>query len=671
MRAAALGLCLAAAVAGPAKPRADGPGTGKIKHVIILMEENRSFDHVFGWYNRVRGPTQSKVNGLDGGNYSNTVVDSKTGHRTVVPVDDKAPQIRYPIGDPCHGTSCTTRKIFNGGSTETMGGFAQDEDSRKDYNGVMSMFKPENVPVITQLAQEFALFDEFFCSHPGPTWPNRQFAISGTSEGNTGTGGWYQGKPGQLYPSKTIMDQVAAANLTWRNYYNDTPWELFMETIAHNPDKTLSLEEFYADARDGTLPSYAWINPSSGINVTTGIGSSDQHPDHDMAAGEALYKSVYEALRASPQWNETLFVLTYDEHGGFYDHVPPPQGVPPPSPVGGVGNDGSFKFDRLGVRIPTLLISPWVAKGRVIPAPKKAAFDLTTLVATTRRLLKLPDEPLTKRDEWVATFEEYLDEVASPRTDCPMHLVDAIPSVRPAGEEAGLELNGLQQHIGTVHSHAAGRRVYTDPEEFGPHEGVHTQGQVGAHLRTLREEHLRSMTQARAAHAAELARNAERYLLTVIAASLVPEAATTSFLVNVTGPSRTLPWVRVETLNPFHGETLCFDAGSDPVAVAAGSPVGLTRCADALPASRGQRWVWESDSTVRPYYAQGLCLTNTCADGTCGDKKYPAVLLPCADGRAAEAVAQRWAYHGEAPGNSRGPIYFGDCANLLAILPVA
>jgi phospholipase C len=114
-----------------------------------------------------------------------------------------------------------------------------------------------------------------------------------------------------LFPQRTIFDQMESAGLAWRNYYNDTPWELFLESLAHAPDgRVASMEEFWADARRGSLPAFAWLNPRSGINASTGVGSNDQHPTHDVAAGERFYKDVYEALRASPQWNETLFIIT-------------------------------------------------------------------------------------------------------------------------------------------------------------------------------------------------------------------------------------------------------------------------------------------------------------------------------------------------------------------------
>ena len=181
-----------------------------------------------------------------------------------------------------------------------------------------------------------------------------------------------QAVPGKLFPQRTFFDQVNEAGKTWKNYYNDTPWELFLESIAHNPEHVAPLTQFYQDAENGELPSYAWINPRAGVvwrvracwrhiratcfqvfppcvdsihhaavarcfhpvliqfvmsglrclythmcegmNVTTGQGSNDQHPDHDVALGEALIKDIYESLRASPQWNETLFIVTCVMH---------------------------------------------------------------------------------------------------------------------------------------------------------------------------------------------------------------------------------------------------------------------------------------------------------------------------------------------------------------------
>ena len=134
-----------------------------------------------------------------------------------------------------------------------------------------------------------------------------------------------------------------------------------IQKVFDSPKKLRDAEEFLRDARDGTLPAFSWLNPRWGIDMVKLEGAQDQHPDHDVRLGEALIKEVYEALRSGPKWNETLLVITYDEHGGFYDHVAPPMGVPAPDASKSFPDE--FDFTRLGLRIPVLAISPWLPRG--------------------------------------------------------------------------------------------------------------------------------------------------------------------------------------------------------------------------------------------------------------------------------------------------------------------
>jgi phospholipase C len=243
----------------------------------------------------------------------------------------------------------------------------------------MDGFNPDSLPVFNWLASEFAIFDRFFSSVPGPTWPNRMFALTGTSMGNTDVSVWMNNIQGKFFPQKTLYQQLDESGYTWKNYYNDTPWELMLEYVVEHPGNVQSLDSFFYDCENSQLPSFSWINPRSGMNITTGIGSNDFHPTHDVNSAEEYMKTIYEALRASPQWEKTLFLITFDEHGGFYDHVvPPDQNIPtpgdntPPSPV-------NFTFDRLGIRIPTLAISPWINKGTVISAPREQSKVRSTI----------------------------------------------------------------------------------------------------------------------------------------------------------------------------------------------------------------------------------------------------------------------------------------------------
>jgi len=156
-----------------------------------------------------------------------------------------------------------------------------------------------------------------------------------------------------------------------------------------------------------------------------------QHPDSPVSEGERLYKSIYEAIRASTLWDETLFFITYDEHGGFFDHVAPPQtGVPAPDGV--VGQNG-FMFDRLGIRIPAVAISPLIPANTVIHTPPKdqspsptSQYDATSIIATVNKIFGITDH-MHARDQWAGTFEHIFSN-PTPRTDCPMTLPDVPPA---------------------------------------------------------------------------------------------------------------------------------------------------------------------------------------------------------------------------------------------------
>ena len=612
-------------------------GDGKIKRVVVLMEENRSFDHVFGFYR------QGKVNGLTG-NESNLVDPSDPTSKRVY-VSKNATQVS--LCDPDHTTPGTTDKIFT--KTEvakgnltvaSMGGFVQGQAAQEssNYCQVMDMQTPETVPIITALADEFVIMDRFFASVPGPTWPNRMFAVSATSQGLTETGPWYKNKKGALFTQKSFFDQVTENGGTWKNYYNDTPWELFMSTIAHNPKNTASMEEFWKDAKEGTLPTYSWINPRSGINMTTGVGSSDQHPDHDMAAGEAYYKDVYEALRSSPQWEETLFIITYDEHGGYYDHVPTPLSAPHP----GDGQESfpdAFNFDRLGVRLPTVLISPWLPKGGIESGPpdtqkpaKDSEYDLTSIMATTRKLLGMDTTPLTKRDAWAATFEHLFDTLDTPRTDCPLHLPAAVPPQKDGlAIEAELTPNSLQTHIMTVHAHMA---------DVDYPNTVTAQKHVSEWLLTHYQKH----------------RDVREAAYNVVVS---PQAGVTSawYINEAQGTTMNTLSVQIDKVD------FCLDGGS----MTLGQNLTVTPCTTD-PAHNNvasQQFIHRKDATLRVFANQSLCVdqpavnTSSIVSGT-----RRATLGLCSG-----SVLQSFAYHGAAPGNPfSGSLFYGDGASSLLVV---
>lgn len=196
---------------------------------------------------------------------------------------------------------------------------------------------------------------------PSSTQPNRLYVHSGTSAGATSN---IPAKLVKGYPQRTIFENLDDAGISFGIYYQNIPATLFYRNLRKikywgkfHPYGT----SFKKDARDGKLPGYAVVEQR--YMDTKSEPANDDHPSHDVYQGQMFVKEVYETLRASPQWNETLLVITYDEHGGFYDHVATPvRGVP--SPDGIVGPEPFlFKFDRLGVRVPTIAVSPWIQKG--------------------------------------------------------------------------------------------------------------------------------------------------------------------------------------------------------------------------------------------------------------------------------------------------------------------
>jgi phospholipase C len=416
-----------------------------IKHVVVLMEENRSFDHLLGYFNQIN----PNVDGLTG--HETNPINTSQPNGAKVKVNDKSPDIAK--FDPLHDINSVTQQIFGDYppvSTEpTMNGFVQTAHRYKQEpaGDVMNMWDPSHVPVITSLASEFVVFDRWYASLPGPTNPNRLFSMSCTSHGSTDNH-----SPEEGWPQKTIFDSLTESGHTWKIYYHDFSWALQILKNLRSHSSLLNIQPFHyflADAKNGKLPTFTWIEPRVAVDPWTNESASDMHPDHSVAVGEKLIKQVYEAVRNSPQWHESLFVLTYDEHGGYYDHVPTPvEGIPkpdnnPPSPP-----SAGFNFDRLGVRIPTIMASPWISKGTVVHEPTgptpTSHYEHSSLHATLKKLFGLKDF-LTERDKWAGTFEGVLN-LEAPREDCPTELPEPRKLLQNR-YEGDLKLNDLQCSI--------------------------------------------------------------------------------------------------------------------------------------------------------------------------------------------------------------------------------
>lgn len=651
----------------------------KIKHIIILMEENRSFDHVLGYYGKGTNGVTNQCN----------LVDIDDPSSASICVSNNAPYINQC--DPDHSLNPTTEKIYGSlkraedcnYTCEKMDGFVQFEHKHghtaaNNYCNVMESFDPSKLPVFTTLAENYVVMDRFFAAIPGPTNPNRQFHLSATSNGLTSTGPWYLNEPGRLFPQKTIFDQVKEVNGTWKLYYNDTPWEMYLESVAHNAEHTAPLSEFFYDCQTGNLPDYAFINPRTGLNISEKAPSNDQHPDHDMRAGEQYYKAIYEAIRASPQWEETLFVLTYDEHGGFHDHVLPPLNIPGPDdykhdsyPTAG------FKFDRLGIRIPTLLISPWVPKGLVVGRAPEAQrpfanseYDLTSIMASARKILgKLKGVPaLTKRDAWSSTFEHVLDILPEARTDCPMHLPDTEPpTMESLMHEAALPINDLQMEHILITANLADGSVTSHPSHLS------TQGQVGDFMHNAFHTHrIRTLewkaSKLRHTNHRGLKENPHPIIAETPYAGTDLIIRTSDYKKGVISHSFTLTKSNESNVWTIHvkvpknqsdgklfgyndalpnnramlsTEELCLDSNT----MTEGDKVFVSKCyphfEPNLNRDKYQQWIYGADATIRPYDNQQLCLSNNLyANSTSTSVSGTVFIERCNP----ESLYQHWGY---------------------------
>jgi phospholipase C len=307
---------------------------------------------------------------------------------------------------------------------------------------IMDCFTPQAVPVISTLAQEFTVVDSYHASVPACTFPNRLFMLSATS------GGFADNDVVQTalgWPQPSIFARLSAAGVDWRVYYTDVPSALLLRDARNLSDvsRYRPIADFAKDALAGDLPAFAWVEP--GFLSLPGQPETDQHPAADVADGERWVKSAYEALRASPLWNESAMLVTYDEHGGFYDHVAPlAAGVPSPDGVK-CGDCGKtpFNFTRLGIRVPMVVVSPWAEKGRVVhaPATPAGAYEHASLAATLRALVPGFGGALTARDAWATPLHPLWEDtpMAAPRADCPQTL-PAPPAQTPS--QAGVPHDG-------------------------------------------------------------------------------------------------------------------------------------------------------------------------------------------------------------------------------------
>jgi phospholipase C len=376
-----------------------------IRHIVVLMMENRSFDHLLGYL-----MTENiAIDGIADNLYSNPGADGEP-HRTV----SGAAYQGQLILDPGHDVDDVYLQMYGvpfgtAAGDPTMSGFAQSyQQLGGDPQDVMLCFKPEQVPNIAALARSYAVCDRWFSSVPGPTLPNRAFAHFGTSFGRVDMSPLYFANQPNIY------SRLKAAGAQGKIYYY-APWSGTMGLTFLLKDQSQFFGlwgDFQGDCKKNRLPQYSFVEPpyfDNGASI-----AADQHPDHNVQAGDNFVRQVYEAVRSNPDtWHSTLMLVVWDEHGGIFDHVAPPAVE---HTDGFTSTAPPFAFDRYGVRVPAIVISPYISAGKV----DNTLYEHASIPATaTAQFIGDPmaNAPFA-REQNANTFLGLLEAIA-PRDDQP------------------------------------------------------------------------------------------------------------------------------------------------------------------------------------------------------------------------------------------------------------
>jgi phospholipase C len=440
----------------------------KVDHVVVLMLENRSFDHMLGYLSLTGGRTD--IDGLRPGfanEYQGRTYPAH--HLTTTAVDV----------DPDHSASAVDEQIGD----RRMGGFvaslAAALADRGVHDGdpalVMGYYDGADVPVYDHLAEEFTVCDRWFSSVPGATWPNRLYSLCGSAAGSRDD---LPPHVPPMYDKPSFIRHLDRHGVSWHWYCFDPATLRLADahyTVGHHHQigyfsKTdlswrtkielrvnAKAASFLEDAASGSLPSVSWIDPAFTNVNPLGFRANDDHPPADIRDGQDLVLAVYDALAASPQWERSLLVIVYDEHGGFYDHVPPPQAA----------DDDPETFGRYGVRVPAIIVSPWVEPRSV----SSTVFDHTSIIKTI--LLRfcpdsLQNAPQPKR-RWRRLpmgHPQYLGARVAHATHLGELLTRTTP--RPAAQRDSLILDAAARTAEQAKSDAA-------TDQLGPANQSHTE----------------------------------------------------------------------------------------------------------------------------------------------------------------------------------------------------
>ena len=363
------------------------PSLAQIQHIVVLMMENHSFDNLLGMLPS-QVPSRAQVDGLT--------------LQSGLPVESNL----SPTGTPVYARVASSPCQQSGAPSQSWNASHQAWDGGKNDGFVlasgpvaMELWDQSLLPFTYSLARHFPLGERYFCSVLGPTYPNRRFLFCGTASGLTETN--LTASLQAPAANGTIFDRLDAHRISWRDYFSDDPSPAIVPSFDRPSKlgKLRTISHFFADAKAGKLPQLALLEPNYKY-------SSEEDPQ-DVQVGEQFVAKVVDALIKSPNWKQTALFLTYDEHGGYYDHVPPPAAIAPdsiaPTPGPGASSLAPGGYDTYGFRVPLIVVSPW-AKANYV---SRVVQDHTSITAFVERKWNLP--AMTFRDANAAPMTDYFD----------------------------------------------------------------------------------------------------------------------------------------------------------------------------------------------------------------------------------------------------------------------
>lgn len=324
-----------------------------IDHIVVLTKENRSFDTMLGYLSlplASGGQGRADVDGLKGNEFN--LLNGKKCPSFPFEPEDTIFSPNTP-NDPEH-----VQKAVNNGKMDGFATSFADQDGPEIAPRIMGYHTAENVPVYDALARDFAISHRWFASHPGPSFCNRFYETSGRLNINP-DGTWNiddSGAPSVPALTKTIFDYLPAG-VSWKYFEHGYCFLRYFANHTFDPQNIVSYDDpvsgFLALAKKGQLPNVSFIDPHY---IDLPPNANCDEPPSDVKEGQKLAQQIVEALVTSPQWEKTLLIITYDEHGGFFDHVPPPKAV----------KNSPDSLETYGCRVPTFIVSPWVKGGAVV-----------------------------------------------------------------------------------------------------------------------------------------------------------------------------------------------------------------------------------------------------------------------------------------------------------------